>query len=149
MRPLELIKTMLSTRPIPCLTLGRRITIFFPSWCKDDYFGMPDETRKSRRNSWFYTSDIAKLDENGFFYFVCRQAERIRVKGEMVSGFEVEEGILSHPNIEDSAVVGIESPLGEEEIKALVVPKPNTLLTTSMLHDHCKQTMAKHMLPAR
>jgi len=89
-----------------------------PGIMLDEYFGMPEETQKSFRNNWFHTNDIAKLDEDGLFYFICRKAERIRVKGEMVSGFEVEEGIVSHPDVEDCAVVGVESPLGEEEIKA-------------------------------
>jgi len=118
-----------------------------PGIMSDEYFGMPDETRNSRRNNWFHTNDIAKLDENGLFYFICRKAERIRVKGEMVSGFEVEEGIVSHPFIEDCAVIGVESPLGEEAIKAFVVLKPDKSLTTIMLQDHCKQRMAKHMIP--
>ena len=60
----------------------------------DEYFGMPEETLASRRNLWFHTGDIAKFDQAGLFYFICRKAERIRVRGEMVSGLEVEEGIL-------------------------------------------------------
>ena len=114
----------------------------------DEYFGMPEATLKSRRNLWFHTDDIAKFDEDGLFYFICRKAERIRVRGEMVSGFEVEEGILSHPDIEDCAVIGVSSPLGEEEIKAFVVLKPDRAMTDSVLQNHCGQRMAKHMVPA-
>jgi len=113
----------------------------------DEYFGMPDETLNSRRNLWFHTGDIAKLDKDGLFYFICRKAERIRVRGEMVSGFEVEEGILLHPDVEDCAVVAVESPLGEEDIKAFVVLKSNQSLNTSELLEHCRQKMAKHMVP--
>ncbi len=119
-----------------------------PGIMSDEYFGMPEATLKSRRNLWFHTSDIAKFDEDGLFYFICRKAERIRVRGEMVSGFEVEEGILSHPDIEDCAVIGIDSPLGEEEIKAFVVLKPNRSLTTGALQNYCMERMAKHMVPA-
>ena len=135
--------------PLPAGTEGEMvIRPKEPGIMSDEYFGMPDATLKSRRNLWFHTDDIAKLDENGLFYFVCRKAERIRVRGEMVSGFEVEEGILTHPNIEDCAVIGIKSPLGEEEIKAFIVMKPNRSLDVNLLQDHCRQRMAKHMVPA-
>ena len=60
----------------------------------DGYFGML-ETNETRRNLWFHTGNPGWLDEEGLFYFKCRMAERIRVRGEMVSGFEVEEGVLA------------------------------------------------------
>ena len=118
-----------------------------PGIMSDEYFGMPEETLRSRRNLWFHTGDIAKFDENGLFYFICRKTERIRVRGEMVSGFEVEEGILSHPDIEDCAVIGIPSPLGEEDIKAFVVLKRAKSLSTDAIRQHCRSRMAKHMIP--
>jgi len=118
-----------------------------PGIMSDEYFGMPEETRHSRRNGWFHTGDIAKLDKEGLFYFVCRKAERIRVRGEMVSGFEVEEGILSHPDIEDCAVIGVKSPLGEEDIKAFVVTKALKSLSAADIRSHCQSRMAKHMIP--
>ena len=118
-----------------------------PGVMSDAYFGMPEVAEKSRRNNWFHTGDIAKLDEQGRFYFICRKAERLRVKGEMVSGFEVEEGVLSHPAIEDCAVIGVPSPLGEEEIKAFVVLKPGQDLSEEAIRAHCRERMAKHMVP--
>ena len=118
-----------------------------PGVMSDEYFGMPEVTLKSRRNLWFHTGDIAKFDEDGLFYFICRKAERLRVKGEMVSGFEVEEGVLSHPAIEDCAVIGVPSPLGEEEIKAFVVLKQGQELSEEAVREHCRGRMAKHMVP--
>jgi len=136
-------------KPVPAGTAGEMvIRPREPGIMSDEYFGMPQATLKSRRNLWFHTDDIAKYDEDGLFYFICRKAERIRVRGEMVSGFEVEEGILSHPDVEDCAVVGVESPLGEEAIKAFIVLKPNKLLTAKAIQDHCRPLMAKHMVPA-
>ena len=113
----------------------------------DEYFGMPEETLASRRNLWFHTGDIAKFDQAGLFYFICRKAERIRVRGEMVSGLEVEEGILLHADIEDCAVIGVESPLGEEDIKAFIVLKPGVSADKESLLTHCKHNMARHMVP--
>ena len=114
----------------------------------DEYVGMPEATMKSRRNLWFHTGDIAKFDEEGLFYFICRKAERIRVRGEMVSGFEVEEGILSNDDVEDCAVIGVPSPLGEEDVKAFIVLKSGKSLTQEAVQDHCRGRMAKYMIPA-
>lgn len=119
-----------------------------PGVMSDEYVGMPEETSNSRRGGWFRTGDIARLDYEGLFYFVCRKAERIRVRGEMVSGFEVEEGILSHGAVEDCAVIGVPSPFGEEDVKAFVVLKPNASLTADALKAHCRGRMAKYMVPA-
>lgn len=120
-----------------------------PGIISDEYFGMPEATLESRRNLWFHTGDIAKIDADGLFYFICRKTERIRVRGEMVSGFEVEEGILSHPDIEDCAVIGTPSTLGEEEIKAFVVCKACRSIQLESLQSHCYNKMAKHMVPAQ
>ena len=111
------------------------------------YFGMPERTLASQRNLWFHTGDIGCLDEAGLFYFRCRMAERIRVRGEMVSGFEVEEGLLSHPGIEDAAVVGIPSAFGEEDIRAFVTLKPDTICTVDEIREHCQRCLAKFMVP--
>lgn len=134
--------------PVPAGTPGELVVRSKePGVISDEYVGMPEATLNSRRNLWFHTGDIAKLDENGLFYFVCRKAERIRVRGEMVSGFEVEEGILSHPAIEDCVVIGVPSPLGEEDVKAFVVLKPDAALSTDALKDHCRKRMATFMVP--
>lgn len=114
----------------------------------DGYFGMPEKTVESRRNLWFHTGDIGKLDAEGRFYFICRMAERIRVRGEMVSGFEVEEGALTHPAIEDAAAIGVPAPLGEEDIHLFVTLKPGSDLTADAIVEHCTGAMAKFMVPA-
>ena len=74
-------------------------------------------------------------------------AERIRVKGEMVSIFEVEEGALSHLEIEDAAAIGIPSEMGEEDIRLFVILKPSSSLTEDMIRTHCQTVMARFMVP--
>ncbi len=119
-----------------------------PGVMSDEYVGMPDKTMESRRNLWFHTGDIGRLDEEGRFYFRYRKAERIRVRGEMVSGYEVEEGALSHPLIEDAAAVAIPAPLGEEDIRLFVTLRPGAVLTPEEIRQHCAGVMAKFMVPA-
>ena len=119
-----------------------------PGVMADGYFGMPQKTLETRRNLWFHTDDIGSLDVDGLFYFRCHMAERIRVRGEMVSGFEVEEGALSHQGIEDAAAIGVPAALGEEDIRLFVTLKPGVGLTEEDIRAHCRSVIAKFMVPA-
>ena len=118
-----------------------------PGVMSDEYYGMPEKTKDSRRNLWFHTGDLGWLDADGYFYFKCRIAERIRVLGEMVSGFEVEEGVLQNQAIEDAAVVGVPSVFGEEDIYLFVTAKPETTISREEIKLHCRKVMAKFMVP--
>jgi crotonobetaine/carnitine-CoA ligase len=113
----------------------------------DCYFAMPERTLESRRNLWFHTGDVARLDEEGLFYFMHRISERIRVKGEMVSGYEVEEGVLTHPSVKDCAAIGVPGEMGEEDIKLFVVQKTDCELSAEALRLYCAERMAKFMVP--
>ena len=113
----------------------------------DGYFGMPEKTNETRRNLWFHTGDLGWLDEEGLFYFKCRMAERIRVRGEMVSGFEVEEGVLAHPAIQDAAAIGVPSEFGEEDVFLFLTQKPGHALSEAEIISHCRGVMAKFMVP--
>ena len=112
------------------------------------YLKNPKTTAEAFAGGWFHTGDIGSLDEDGLFYFRCRMAERIRVRGEMVSGFEVEEGALSHQGIEDAAAIGVPAALGEEDIRLFVTLKPGAGLTEEDIRAHCRSVMAKFMVPA-
>ena len=112
------------------------------------YFGMPERTLESWRNLWFHTGDIGRMDEQGLFYFMHRVSERIRVKGEMVSAYEVEEGVLTHPGVQDCAAIGVPGEMGEEDIKLFVVKKPEVEVTEEDLIQHCSGCMARFMVPS-
>jgi len=118
-----------------------------PGVMADGYFGMLERTLESRRNLWFHTGDIGRLDDEGRFYFMHRVSERIRVKGEMVSGYEVEEGALSHPAIHDCAVIAVPGEMGEEDIKAFVTLKEGQTITLDTFQAHCAERMARFMVP--
>ena len=119
-----------------------------PGVMADGYFGMPEETLQSRRNLWFHTGDIGRMDEEGRLYFRHRKSERIRVRGEMVSGFEVEEGALGHPAVEDAAVVAMPAAEGEEDLRLFVTLKAGMSADEEDILRHCRGAMAKFMVPA-
>jgi crotonobetaine/carnitine-CoA ligase len=94
---------------------------------------------------WFRTGDIGRLDEDGFLYFAERKGDLIRVRGENVSPHEVELVLFEHPAILDVGVLGIDSALGEHEVKAFVVTRGGVL--PDGLETWCEERMAKFMVP--
>jgi len=88
------------------------------------YINKPEETIAAWKNLWYHSGDIGYLDEEGYLYFVGRQAHWIRRRGENIAAFEVEKAITDHPAVLDCAVVGVPSDLGEEDIKAYIQFRP-------------------------
>ena len=87
------------------------------------YWHDPERTREALRDGWLYTGDLGLLDEDGYLYFVDRKKDVVRRRGENISSQEVEDVIKSHPAVLDCAVIAVPSELGEEEVKAYVVPR--------------------------
>lgn len=85
-----------------------------------EYINKPKETLAAWRNLWYHSGDLGYIDDDGYVFFVGREAHWIRRRGENVSAFEVEKAITSHPAVQDCGVVGVPSELGEEDIKAYV-----------------------------
>lgn len=101
------------------------------------YFGDPHATLASWRNLWFHTGDLARLDADGYLHFAGRMSERIRVRGEMVSAHEVEEVLITHPAVEDCAVIPVPGAAGEDDVKAFVTLRAGQTLDADCLpHAH-------------
>ena len=87
------------------------------------YWRDPDRTQEALRDRWLYTGDLGWLDEDGHLYFVDRKKDVVRRRGENISSQEVEDVIKAHPGVMDCAVIAVPSELGEEDVKAYVVPR--------------------------
>jgi crotonobetaine/carnitine-CoA ligase len=88
------------------------------------YWGMPEETsRVLLADGWLRTGDLVRDNGDGTLTFVGREKEVIRRRGENVAPAEIEEVLMTHPDVVEAAVVGVPSELSEEEIKAFVVPR--------------------------
>jgi crotonobetaine/carnitine-CoA ligase len=111
------------------------------------YYNMPDKTAESFRNLWFHTGDLAKRDEDGYFYFVDRKKDALRRRGENISSFEVERAVNSHPSVLESAAVAVPSEVGEDEVKICVVLRPGVTLTPEELIRHCNDRMPYFAVP--
>ena len=89
------------------------------------YLGMPQETAAVLTgDGWLRTGDLVTVHDDGTYTFVGRRKEVLRRRGENLSPLEVEEVLDSHPDVVESAVVGVASELTEDEIKAFVVLVP-------------------------
>lgn len=111
------------------------------------YYGMPEITIDAFRNFWFHTGDFGLRDKDGYFYFVGRKTDAIRRRGENISAQEVEEIIDMHPLVAKSAVIGVESALGEEDVMAFIKIRKGQNITPTNIMDFCRDKMAYFMIP--
>ena len=111
------------------------------------YFGMPDKTVESWRNGWLHTGDAFRRDTEGNYYFVDRFKDAIRRRGENISSFEVELHVNAHPEVQESAAVAVPSEWGEDEVKVVVVRKPDSELKPEVLVQFLARTMPRFMVP--
>ncbi len=111
------------------------------------YHNMPTETENALRDGWLYSGDIARMDEDGFFYIVDRKKELIKPGGYQVWPREVEEVIAAHPKVLEVGVAGIPDAYRGETVKAWVVVKPGETVTEEEIRAWCKERMAKFKVP--
>lgn len=116
------------------------------------YHNMPTETANSLRplqdgKTWLFTGDIARMDEDGYFYIVDRKKELIKPGGFQVWPREVEEAIMDHPKVLEVGVGGIPDPHRGETVKAWIVVKPGETLTEEEIKGFCKEHLAPYKVP--
>ena len=116
------------------------------------YHNMPTETANTLRTMkdgkiWLYTGDIARMDEDGYFYIVDRKKELIKPGGFQVWPREVEEVVAAHPKVMDVGVAGIPDPYRGETVKAWIVFKPGETATEEELKNFCKERLAPYKVP--
>ena len=112
------------------------------------YWRKPEETANVIRGGWLYTGDVARMDEDGFFYIVQRKKDMIIVSGFNVYPNEVEEVLFTHPSVLEAAVIGVPDASRGEAVKAFVVLKPGAAATAEELLAHCRAGLAKYKLPS-
>jgi carnitine-CoA ligase len=111
------------------------------------YFALPDKTAEAFRGGWFHTGDRAVREADGYYRFVDRLKDAIRRRGENVSSFEVEQVLLSHPDVGQAAVFPVPSELAEDEVMAAIVRRQGSPLTERALCEFCGPRLAKFAVP--
>ncbi|MHA7872861.1 MAG: AMP-binding protein, partial [Hyphococcus sp.] len=111
------------------------------------YWERPDETAKVIRDGWYWTGDAGRLDENGFLYVVDRIKDMIISGGENIYPAEIENVLASHPDIFESAVIGVPDERWGEAVKAFVVRRPETSVEESALLGFLEGKIASFKMP--
>ncbi len=133
------------TEELPIGEVGELI-IKSPTVMKE-YWNMPEETALALPEGWLYTGDIAKMDENGYFYIVDRKKDMIIASGFNIYPREVEDVLYEHPKILEAAVAGVPDPKRGETVKAWVVLKPEQTATVEEIREFCTDKLAKYKIP--
>jgi len=114
------------------------------------YWDRPTETAQVLLpDGWLRTGDIVKVSADGFVTIVDRIKELIITGGFNVSPSEVEAALLSHPDIADAAVVGLESSTGGEDVVAAVVLHAGATLDVDGLREYCRTRLSAYKVPRR
>lgn len=111
------------------------------------YWNRPEESAKALRNGWLYTGDLAKMDEEGFFYIVDRKKDMIIAGGYNVYPNEIEGILYEHPKILEAAIIGVKDEYRGEAPKAFIVLKPGEKATAEELITYCKSKLAAYKVP--
>jgi long-chain acyl-CoA synthetase len=111
------------------------------------YLNRPEATAEVMRDGWFRTGDLARRDEDGFYYIVDRSKDMIIRGGFNVYPREVEEVLIQHPDVSLAAVVGVPHDSHGEEIKAFVIRNPGATVTEDELMAWAKEQMAAYKYP--
>lgn len=111
------------------------------------YYKLPEETAATIRDGWLYTGDLAKRDEEGYFYIVDRKKDLILVGGYNVYPREVEEVLYNHREVVEAAVLGVPDPNLGEAVKCYVVTN-NPQLTEEFLLAYCAEHLARYKVPS-
>src|SRR5215472_5452637 len=112
------------------------------------YYGRPEATKAAiDEDGWFRTGDIGTRDADGYFYVVDRKKDMIIRGGFNVYPRELEEVLLTHPQVSLAAVIGVPHDVYGEEVKAFVVPAKGAEVTEQELIAWCREVMAAYKYP--
>jgi acyl-CoA synthetase (AMP-forming)/AMP-acid ligase II len=111
------------------------------------YWKNPSETAKTIKDGWFYTGDLATMDEEGFIYIVDRKKDIIISGGINISSREVEETLYQHEAVSQAAVIGVPDQKWGETVKAVVELKNGSRVTEKELIDFCRSRLASYKKP--
>ena len=110
------------------------------------YLNRPEETAKVLKDGWLYTGDIARMDEEGFFYIVDRKKDMILVSGFNVYPNEIEEVVAMSDKVLEVAAVGVPNEASGEAVKLFIVKK-DASLTEQEVIQHCRQHLTGYKVP--
>ena len=122
--------------------------------CRSDslmqgYYRDPKRTAQVMdRDGWYYTGDLAMMDEDGYLRVVGRKRDMIIRGGQNIYPAEIEDYLTAHPEIHDAAVVGVPAPLGGESVWAFIILEKASEMSPRAVKDYCRQALEAHKIPS-
>lgn len=111
------------------------------------YWNNNELTASVLRDGWFFTRDLARTDDDGFFYLVDRKDDMIISKGFNVYPGQIEDVLKQHPKVRDAAVIGVDDRLKGQVIVAVVALKEGVQAQKEELLTHCKDRLPDYRVP--
>lgn len=111
------------------------------------YWGRPEATAETITDGWLHTGDIAKMDDDGYFYIVDRMKDMIISGGYNVYPRDIEEVFFEHPKVLEATAIGVPHPKRGEQVKVFVVLNEGETATQEELVEYCKGKLATYKLP--
>ena len=112
-----------------------------------EYWANPEATQAEFRDGWFCTGDMAVVEQGSYRILGRKSIDIIKTGGYKVSALEIEDVLLGHPAIQETAVVGVEDPEWGERVCTVVVLRSGATLTLEALRDWAKQRLAPYKVP--
>ena len=111
------------------------------------YWRNPQETAMVLKQDWLYTGDLARMDEDGYFYIVERKKDLIIAGGYKIYPREVEEVLYQHPGVKEAVALGVTDAYRGETVKVVIVPQAGTDLSPEEIQEHCRRHLAVYKVP--
>lgn len=111
------------------------------------YWQMEEETSRIFYKGWMLTGDMAKMDEDGYFYIVDRKKDMIIAGGLNIYPREIEEVLYQHPKVLEAAVIGVQDPYRGETVKAFIVLREGQAATEEEIISYCQHILARFKVP--
>jgi len=131
--------------PMPVGEIGE-IVIKGPQIMKG-YWNRPEETKEVLHEGWLYTGDLGYMDEKGYFYVVDRKKDMIIAGGYNIYPREIEEVLYEHPDVLEAVAAGIPDPYRGETVKAYIVLKEGSTISTDEMNQYARKYLAAYKAP--
>jgi len=111
------------------------------------YWKQPEETARAMRNGWLHTGDLAVVDDDGYFTIVGRTKDMINVNGFKVYPDEVDQLLMAHDAVLETATIGIPDDKHGETVKSFIVLNPGAKMSQQDVQDYCREHLASYKVP--
>ena len=113
----------------------------------DGYLNRPDATAETLRDGWLHTGDLARMDDDGYFYLVGRKKDMIKTNGFMVFPDEIDDLLAKHKDVREACSIGVPDERRGEVIKSFVVMNDGATFNPDALAEYCRENLAPYKLP--